>query len=93
MVCVDLSDNSSENETGRDGTTNENPLDLLHDKLKELNAAYELVVKNSHQIFPTEWENGANVSKKPKEKIALFKIASLAMIKASSLMSTTIQSH
>lgn len=67
-------------------TTHDNPLATLQDKLKELNTAYGLVVKNSHQLtkFASELESGANIGTgagKPNEKFALLKITSAAMVK------------
>ena len=96
VFCVDLSDNSSEDEAGGDGTTNENPLDLLHDKVMELTAAYELVVKNSSKIFELEdsVNKGGNFAGNLKERLSLFKVTASAMITASILqMCNTIQLH
>lgn len=72
---------------GASGSTHDHPLASLQEKLKELNTAYNLVVKNSHQLtkFASELESGASKSNagKPKEKFALLKITSAAIVKVS----------
>ena len=94
--CADVSDSrsgSEEDEPASRGATggsgpvgntgpHENLLTTLQDKLKELTAAYELVVKNSHQFtkFAGELESGGNAAK-AKEKVALLKITSIAVVK------------
>ena len=63
----------------------DNPLATLQEKLRELTTAYELVVKNSHQLtkFASELESGSSKpnSGKPMEKFALLKITSAAVVK------------
>lgn len=57
---------------------------MLQGKLKELNTAYELVVKNSHHLskFASDIEGGVSgASGKPKEKLALLKLTSSALVK------------
>lgn len=60
----------------------DNPLAVLQVKLKELSTAYELVIKNNHQLakFASELESGGSAGK-PKEKFALMKITSAAVVK------------
>ena len=64
----------------------DNPLAMLQEKLKELNKAYELVVKNSHQLTKSasELDSGGN---KPVGKLVedftLLKITSAAIVKVS----------
>ncbi len=64
--------------------THDNPLATLQEKLKELNTAYELVVKNMTK-FASELESGASKPNagKPMEKITLLKITSAAVVKVS----------
>ena len=64
---------------GGSGGPQESLLSTLQDKLKELTTAYDLMVKNSHQLskFTSELESGGN----SREKIALLKITSAAMVK------------
>lgn len=67
----------------------DNPLATLQEKFKELNTAYELVVKNNHQLtkFASELESGASKPNagKPMEKFALLKITSAAVVKVSQI--------
>ena len=81
---------SNANGTGSIGsasTAHDHPLAALQDKLKELNTAYDLVVKNSHQLskFVSDLETGASKTNagKPKETFTLMKITSAAMVKVS----------
>ena len=78
---------SAERTTRAAPDNHDNPLAALQEKLKELNAAYELVVKNSHQLtkFASDWESGANKPStgKPMEKFTLLKITSAAVVKVS----------
>ena len=72
-------------------------LAALQEKLKELNKAYDLVVKNIHQVskVTTDLESGSGNPKgesaasapKPKEKLALLKLTSGAMVKVSKSIS------
>lgn len=64
-------------------THDNNPLASLQEKLKELNTAYGLVVKNSHQLaeFASELKSGGTGAGKPNEKFALLKITSTAIVK------------
>lgn len=95
MSGVDESDcqSRSEDESTEGGATagsvavggngpHENLLTTLQDKLKELTAAYELVVKNSHQFskFAGELESVGSAAK-AKERVALLKITSTAVVK------------
>lgn len=89
LLTLDVSDGSEDEAKGgaatADSTTtapHENLLTALKDKLKELTTAYELVVKNSHQLskFAGELESEGSVGK-PKEKVALLKITSAAVVK------------
>ena len=76
---------SGEGGVGSVPDTHDNPLATLQEKLKELNTAYELVVKNSHQLtkFASELESGANKPNagKPMEKLTLLKITAAAIVK------------
>lgn len=97
LLLLDVSDcqSGSEDDAQEGGATvgnsaavgsepHENILAALQDKLKELMTAYELVVKNSHQLLKfaseLELESGGSAGK-PKEKVALFKITSSAVVK------------
>ncbi len=86
------SQSGSEDESvgGGGRSSHDNPLAVLQDKLKELNTAYELVLKNSHQLskLAAELESKGNSDGgKPKEKFALLKITSSAIVKVSLLKS------
>lgn len=80
---------SAERAVGATPDTHDNPLATLQEKLKELTAAYELVVKNSHQLtkFASELESGTSKpnSGKPMEKFTLLKITSAAVVKVTGL--------
>lgn len=89
-----MSDDQDESEDESEGTAGagaavDDPLAALQEKLKELSTAYELVVKNSHQLskLTTELESGsskgASAGTKPKEKFALLKLTLGAMVKVS----------
>ena len=67
---------------GVSNSPHDNPLAVLQVKLKELTTAYELVIKNNHQLtkFASELESGGSTGK-PKEKFALLKITSAAVVK------------
>ena len=77
----------AERAVGATPDAHDNPLATLQEKLKELTTAYELVVKNSHQLtkFASELESGSSKpnSGKPVEKFALLKITSAAVVKVS----------
>lgn len=88
---VDVSDcqSGSEDEAkergaagGSSASPHENVLTALQEKLKELTTAYELVVKNCHQLskFASELESGGSAGK-PMEKVTLLKITSTAVVK------------
>lgn len=76
----------SEDETKEEGAAigstasgpHDNLLAVLHVKLKELTTANDLVVKNSHQLSKFAGELEGSVG---KEKIALLKITSAAVVK------------
>lgn len=76
---------SAERTVGPTLDTHDNPLAALQLKLKELTTAYELVLKNSHQLtkFASELESSASKpnSGKPVEKLAMLKITSAAIVK------------
>ena len=79
-------ESESESELEEDGGAAEQPLKTMDEKLRELNTAHDLVVKNSHQLIRliTEVEEGALVKPnfaKLKEKLTLFKLTTTAMVK------------
>lgn len=81
----DDSDNPSGSEDESGAVVHKNPLATLQEKLKELNSAYDVVAKNSHQLskFASDLEGGGSgsASVKPKEKLALLKLTSGTMLK------------
>ena len=60
----------------------DNPVAALQEKLEGLNAAHDLVMKNSSQMlkFASECESGESSVAKPKEMVALFKVTAAAMV-------------
>lgn len=86
-VVLSTSTNGT-NASASPSTAHDHPLAPLQEKLKELTTAYDLVVKNSHQLskFVSDLESGASkaTAAKPKENLALMKITSAAMVKVSS---------
>ena len=79
-------ESESESELEEDGGAADQPLKTMDEKLRELNTAHDLVVKNSHQLIRliTEVEEGALVKPnfaKLKEKLTLFKLTTTAMVK------------
>ena len=80
-------ESESESELEEDGGGGgDPPLKTMEEKLRDLNTAHDLVVKNSHQLMRliTEGEEGG-VGKpncaKLKEKLTLFKLTTTAMVK------------
>ena len=80
-------ESESESELEEDGGGGgDPPLKTMEEKLRDLNTAHDLVVKNSHQLMRliTEVEEGG-VGKpncaKLKEKLTLFKLTTTAMVK------------
>ena len=85
---------SKERGVGATPDTHDNPLATLQEKFKELNTAYELVVKNNHQLtkFASELESGASkpTAGKPMEKFALLKITSAAVVKVRQIVCCSV---
>ena len=73
--------------SGSGSSAQDNPLATLQLKLKQLTTAYDLVLKNSHQLSKLSSElesvSGSSKAAKPTEKFALFKLTSAAMVKVS----------
>lgn len=92
--CVDVSD-ASEDEAKGEGATvgsaasgpHDNLLAALHVKLKDLTTANDLVVKNGHQLSKFAGELEGSVG---KEKIALLKITSAAVMKVRGVYSMLV---
>jgi len=62
------------------GASNEDPLTSLHDKLKELTTAHDIVVKNHNQLTKTIGEREERGSSgKTTEQLALFKLTAAGM--------------
>ena len=90
-ACADLSDQSeSDGEAvgggtgGAESSANANPLANMKLKLKELTTAYDMVVKNSHQLskLASELDSTSELkASKPAETLALLKLTSSAMMK------------
>lgn len=91
-VCVylDVSDqsDSEDEEDGAKASGHDNPLAAMQLKLKELTTAYDLMVKNNHQLskLASELENapsskGASPAAKPAETFALMKLTCSAVVK------------
>ena len=85
----DESDGGSGDE-GVPGDAKVNPVTAMQEKLKELSAAHDLVIKNNAQLLKqiAETESGmaggsSGSMSKLKEKLALFKLTSDAMAKVS----------
>ena len=80
-------ESESESELEEDGGGGgDPPLKTMEEKLRDLNTAHDLVVKNSHQLMRliTEVEEGGVVKPncaKLKEKLTLFKLTTTAMVK------------
>ena len=78
----DDSDSASGDEDEGGG---DNPLSALKEKLEEVNNAQELMEKNSHQLIKLlsdlEEGHGRSAAAKAKEKLALFKLTSAALVK------------
>ena len=80
-------ESESESELEEDGgSTGDQPLKTMEEKLRDLNTAHDLVVKNSHQLMRliAEVEEGGLVKPncaKLKEKLTLFKLTTTAMVK------------
>ena len=75
-----------------------NPVAVMQEKLKELSAAHDLVIKNNAQLVKqiAEIESGmvggaAGWMSKLKEKLALFKLTSDAMAKVIKCVSVLMQ--
>ena len=66
------------------GGSNEDPLTSLHDKLKELTTAHDIVVKNHNQLTKVigDLEEGGGRGK-VKEQLALFKLTAVGIVKVS----------
>ena len=94
-------ESESESELEEDGGAADQPLKTMDEKLRELNTAHDLVVKNSHQLIRliTEVEEGALVKPnfaKLKEKLTLFKLTTTAMVKVcllASLLHAKLDQH
>lgn len=78
----DDSDSASGDEEEGGG---DNPLSSLKEKLEEVSNAQELMEKNSHQLLKLlsdlEEGHGRSAAAKAKEKLALFKLTSAALVK------------
>lgn len=89
MLCTLFHADESDAGSGDEGVAeggHGNPVSAMQEKLKELSAAHDLVIKNNSQLIKqiAEIEGGtvgrASIAKL-KEKLALFKLTSDAMAK------------